>query len=263
VTFTETGLLGGTSWSVTLNGNTESSTGATIVFDEPNGTYSYTVGAVPGYTVHPTGGLVTVSAGPVSVPVTFTVVTYTVTFSETGLPGGTSWSVTLNGVTQSTTGTSTAFTEPNGSYSYTVGAVPGYTAHPSSGIVNVVGASSTVSVSFTRSVGYALAFVEFGLPIGTMWTVHLGNGQSLSSTAFWILFSEPNGTYTYTFSSADPSYSASGGSTTVHGHVVMVFVYFSKHHSTPEVLAKDDLRDLPPSVVTQGLKAVQPGRLHP
>jgi len=48
VTFTESGLPSGTSWSVTLNGNTESSTTNTISFSEPNGTYSYVVASVTG-----------------------------------------------------------------------------------------------------------------------------------------------------------------------------------------------------------------------
>ncbi|MEM3489441.1 MAG: hypothetical protein QXO75_07300, partial [Nitrososphaerota archaeon] len=44
---------------------------------------------------------------------------YSVTFTESGLPAGTSWSVTLNGVTLSSSSNSIVFSEPNGSYSYT------------------------------------------------------------------------------------------------------------------------------------------------
>ncbi|EQD43571.1 hypothetical protein B1B_13753, partial [mine drainage metagenome] len=51
---------------------------------------------------------------------------YTVSFSETGLPGGTPWSVTLNGSTQSSTTNVIAFSESNGTYGYTIVDVSGW-----------------------------------------------------------------------------------------------------------------------------------------
>ena len=72
VTFSESGLVTGTSWSVTLGGSTRSSTSSSIGFTEPNGTYAYTVGAVAGYTVSPPSGTVTVQGSAVPVPITFT-----------------------------------------------------------------------------------------------------------------------------------------------------------------------------------------------
>ncbi len=71
VTFTETGLKSGTSWSVTLNDETESSTTQTIVFSEPNGTYSYLIGYVFGNVSSPSSGSLTVSGKPVSVNIIF------------------------------------------------------------------------------------------------------------------------------------------------------------------------------------------------
>ena len=46
VIFTESGLPSGTSWSVTLNGTSQTSSTATIGFEEPNGSYVYYVAAV-------------------------------------------------------------------------------------------------------------------------------------------------------------------------------------------------------------------------
>ncbi|MEM3325620.1 MAG: S53 family peptidase, partial [Thermoplasmata archaeon] len=64
--------------------------------------------------------------------------TYTVTFTESGLPSGTSWSVTFNSNTKSSTTNTISFTGiANGTYSYSVGAVSGYTASPSSGTITV------------------------------------------------------------------------------------------------------------------------------
>ncbi|MEM4100990.1 MAG: hypothetical protein QXI08_06045, partial [Thermoplasmata archaeon] len=78
--------------------------------------------------------------------------TYTVTFTESGLPSGTSWSVTFNGNTKSSTTNTISFTGiANGTYSYSVGAVSGYTASPSSGTITVNGANVNQAITFTAS----------------------------------------------------------------------------------------------------------------
>ncbi|MGC8630800.1 MAG: DUF7619 domain-containing protein, partial [Thermoplasmata archaeon] len=101
ITFSESGLSAGASWSVALNGNTESSTTNTITFTEPNGSYSYKIDSIIGYTVYPSSGTITVNGVNITQAITFTanITTYTITFTESGLPAGASWSVTLNGVT--------------------------------------------------------------------------------------------------------------------------------------------------------------------
>lgn len=154
VTFTESGLQAGTSWTVTLNGATQSSASGSVTFSKTNGTYSYSIGAISGYTASQSSGSLTVSGAAVNEVIMFTATmpgTYPVTFMETGLATGTSWSVTLNSAAQSSTGSSITFTEVNGTYSYAVGAVPGYTASPSSGTMMVSGASRSVSITFTAT----------------------------------------------------------------------------------------------------------------
>jgi hypothetical protein len=94
VTFTGTGLTSGSSWNVTLNGSSETSVVGTISFLEANGTYGYSVGPVLGYGTDPSNATLRVDGGPVSVQITF-VPLYTLTFTETGLPSGTNWSVAL------------------------------------------------------------------------------------------------------------------------------------------------------------------------
>ncbi|MHB1663091.1 MAG: protease pro-enzyme activation domain-containing protein [Thermoplasmataceae archaeon] len=315
VTFTESGLSSGTSWSVTFNGKTSSSTSTTVSFSAVNGTYSYTIGAVSGYTSSPSSGSVTVngasqgvsiafsasSTPPPQTAATYSIVnatssniqlytlpeaeeftvsktvtannvvlylsgsgtvafsigtsfkgtqvlgatnvvvgsttgwystnfanvtltsgtdyylnvqlvsgstqwgyttsasvdtgaiqdywysgstlthdnsypnvysvgfvpvssstpsptSYPVTFTESGLPSGTSWSVTFNGKTSSSTSTTVSFSVVDGTYSYTIGAVSGYTSSPSSGSVTVNGASQGVSIAFSASSSY---------PVGT------------------------------------------------------------------------------------------------
>ncbi len=157
VTFTETGLPSGTKWSVTLNGSSLSSTSSSISFKEANGSYTYSVSSISGYTITNSTGTVTVNGNNITVRITFTSVKtpfvekYNVTFTETGLPSGKSWSVTLNGSTVTSTTSTITFTEPNGTYSYSIGSVSGYTVSKSTGPVTVNGNNITVSITFSST----------------------------------------------------------------------------------------------------------------
>jgi len=224
VTFKETGLPSGTSWSVTFNGTTESSSTNTITFSVTNGAYSYTIGSVSGYTASPSSGSITVNGANVNQAITFTAVTpsiYKITFTESGLPTGTTWSVTLSGATKTANSGTIVFNEPNGTYSFTIGAINGYTATPSSGMITVNGANVNQGIMFTLNGTkvFVVTFTESGLPSGTIWYVNLSNGQSFSSTTNIITFYEPNGTYSYTISIKDKNYAAliSSGTFTVNG----------------------------------------------
>jgi len=74
---------------------------------------------------------------------------YTVTFKELGLQPGASWSVTLNGTTESSTTNILNFTIVNGTYTYSIGSTSGYTATPLSGNITVKGANVSLSILFT------------------------------------------------------------------------------------------------------------------
>jgi hypothetical protein len=206
VTFTESGLSLGTSWSVTLDGVLNTSTTGTIGFTEPDGTYDYTVSAVTGYYApNPATGEISVSGtSPPPTNVVFTPTTaptFTVTFSESGLTAGTSWSVTLNGVTTPSTTTTVSFVEPNGSYDYSIGAVSGYRASLAAGTVIVAGANASESVAFTAvtPVTYSVTFTESGLASGASWTVTLGSVPRTEPAGTAIVFSGlANNTYSYT-----------------------------------------------------------------
>ncbi|MEM3291003.1 MAG: hypothetical protein QW046_05755 [Candidatus Micrarchaeaceae archaeon] len=77
--------------------------------------------------------------------------TYTVSFTESGLPSGTSWSVTFNNQTQTSTTDSITFTAPNGTYEYRVLQSGAYVPSPVSGPITVNNAPVTVYVTFTKS----------------------------------------------------------------------------------------------------------------
>jgi YVTN family beta-propeller protein len=232
VTCTETGLPAGTNWSVTLNGTPMSSTSTTILFSEPSGTYGYTVGAVAGYTPNPSSGSVPVSGAAASLPITFTANSsggYAVTFTETGLATGTNWTVTLNSVPKSSTTTTVVFTEPDGTYPYTVTSMSADTPTPSSGSVPVSGAPVGLTITFTApgAQTYAVTFTETGLPAGSSWQVTL-NGQTQTSTTTGTTFTRADGTYAYSTLSPE-SYAPvpASGNVTVSGQAVTTpIVYY-------------------------------------
>jgi len=153
VSFSESGLPAGTAWYVNLsNGKLYTSTSDTISIRETNGTYSYSVASSNKiFSPAPASGSITVNGGLVSVPITFSQThgsSYTVTFSETGLPSGILWYVNFNGTNKSSTTGTITFTAPNGTYSFTVGNVSGYSVSSSSGSISVNGNSVSNTITF-------------------------------------------------------------------------------------------------------------------
>jgi len=74
---------------------------------------------------------------------------HAVVFTETGLPSGTPWTVTLNGTVRSSTGNSITFWDPSGAYGYAMSPVAGFTAHPATGAVLVGTGPTSVGVHWT------------------------------------------------------------------------------------------------------------------
>ncbi len=179
VTFSESGLPSGVGWSVTLGVSTLATAGTSVVFYEPNGSYPYTVNGVTGFNAAPPAGVAVVAGTSPSVPIVFTQSSQTVTYTESGLPAGTSWNVVLGGTSLSSTGATIAFVEPNGTLSYTVGTVSGFDRSPGSGSVTLTGTSLGVSVKFTPTASYVFV-TESGLPLGTNWSASVG-GTSVTT----------------------------------------------------------------------------------
>jgi len=158
LTFHEKDLTAGTGWTVSLNASTpsdwgfnatESSTGKTIVFAVQAGAYTYTVHNTVGFRSATSSGGVNVAKGNAKVTVKFSALTYTVTFTETGLSAGAKWAVKIGHRTIRTTGASLTFTLANGTYSFVVKAPRGTSAVPPSGAFAVAGPGQTETISFT------------------------------------------------------------------------------------------------------------------
>jgi hypothetical protein len=132
------------------------------------------------------------------VAITFNLVTYTITFTESGLPAGTTWYVNLsNGQSFSGTGTTITFSESNGTYLYMISVTDkNYNPLPSSGKFIVNGYNINISIIFMAST-YKVTFIEEGLPAGSEWGIYLNNGMYQKSTNSTITFTLKNGTYYY------------------------------------------------------------------
>lgn len=100
--------------------------------------------------------------------------TYLVTISETGLPNGTNWTVSLDESNRSSTSSTVTFTEPNGTYQLYTWDVRGYTSYSNLTSVSVRGIPVGVTVSYTPPLYpgyYYVTFEETGLPFNLYWTV--------------------------------------------------------------------------------------------
>ncbi len=196
VQFTETGLVSGTNWTVTLGGVTNGSSGTSIGFQVPNGTYRYSIGSVPGYNSSLSSGGLSVLGTGSTVYVNFSSnapTVYTVTFLESGLATGASWTVALGSVRQSSSSDSVEFNVTPGSYAYQARSDSSHNCS-CSGSLRVSSATEVDLVFHPDS--YALTFSEVGLPAGAGWGVLLGP-RSNGSTTTSLGFSVSNGTYTY------------------------------------------------------------------
>lgn len=148
VTFSESGIASGTSWQVTLNGQTQSSTSSSITFTTNPGQEYYQVYS-NGSMSPQSSGLLNVQ-GPMTVDIQFYALpapTYTITFVAAGLPSGQSWSVTFNGQTKSTSNGAAVFTVTAGTYSYAVANISGYTLSTNSSTVSV-GSNTIMMLQF-------------------------------------------------------------------------------------------------------------------
>ncbi|MGC8673458.1 MAG: hypothetical protein ACP5TO_08200, partial [Thermoplasmata archaeon] len=165
ITFTESGLSSGTTWYVTLNNITKSSLNNTIIFDKPNGTYSYTIQSISGYRTTNYSGSIIVNGNSVNENIVWSIILYPITITENGIPNGTAWSATLAGttfngqyinVTLSSTSNKITFNEPNGTYTYIIHLPSGYQSTSTKGSISVSGNSAIASFTAQQTTNYLL-----------------------------------------------------------------------------------------------------------
>jgi hypothetical protein len=152
ITFNESGLPVGTSWSIRFNGRMLTESGNTIPFPIANGTYRYSISSA-GYEASPSTGTLDGTGTDANVSVVFRIAVFDVTFYSAGLPSGSSWSVSVAGLDENSTGPSIAFDLANGSYPFVIMAPSGYLSMPANGTVQVSGGSTNLSAALSPTSG--------------------------------------------------------------------------------------------------------------
>jgi len=211
VQFNASGLPKGEPWTVALAPGI-AVTGTSPSFELANGTYRYTILPLSGYVPQVGGSFVVHAPGPIYIDRTFAVRTYGVFVEELGLPNGTNWSVTVDGSKMSSTGHLIAMPVPNGTYNYTIHAVPNFVVN-STGTVEVNGSFVTVTAYF-QPVLYPVALREQGLPLDTPFSGEVAGSPlslAVSGIASSLVWLEPNGSYSYEFTSP-PGWTADAAS---------------------------------------------------
>jgi YVTN family beta-propeller protein len=234
VTFSETGLPAGASWTAEVSPGlpaTPRSSADFTAWIPCLTTDNFTIPNAGGYSPSPDSGTIASPAywGELTLPIVFTASgsLYPLTFVETGLPGGTNWSVDAGGVGEASTTSRIPFSVPNETYAFTVGEVPGYSISSASGNVTVAGAPVTEYLTFSPiPPSYPVIFVESGLPHLTYWSVNFPptierrNGTQIE-------FNESNGTYAYNVSGpVDYEANPTNGRVLVQGGTVSVPIAF-------------------------------------
>jgi phage terminase large subunit-like protein len=228
ITFTESGLPWGATWSVTFNGQTQSATvgpsgGTSMTFYvSADGSYSWSAKNVgwAWYTYYPNP-----SSGTMNVPsqtsqtITYSTNSFSYTWTPSGLTSGT-WGVTVYspngkqyGSWSASAGQSITQNFPvlsSGSYTYTISAPSGWSASPSSGSFSSSG-SQTVKFS------YSYTWYEKGLPSSQYysWGITL-NGQTYWASGTYVTVTGLSGSYSWSVN-APSGYSASPSSGTISG----------------------------------------------
>jgi YVTN family beta-propeller protein len=207
-TFKESGLPPGTTWYVNISGMASSGPINTTSYtvNLANGEYDYMIATSDKiYEPSPSSGSLNVNGTQVSEHIEFSELKYQVTFTESGLPPGTTWYVNISGMASSGPINTTSYTVnlANGTHNYMIATSDKiYEPSPTSSSMDIVGKSLYLSITFNE-LTYNVIFTETGLPSDTTWYLNLSTGQSFQSTTNTISFMEPNGTYYYTISSTE------------------------------------------------------------
>lgn len=131
VAFNEEGLPNGTEWSIIVGNHEYNSTLSTIRITLLSGVYQFRVVNITGYNASPSRGVVEAFKEGINITIDFTPIDSVVVFNEEGLPPGTAWSVTLDGITKYSSNGTLSFNIKYGSeVNYTVNLPSGYSSIP-------------------------------------------------------------------------------------------------------------------------------------
>lgn len=228
VTFQESGLPAGASWTASAGGVSLTTTGSTLTFVEANGTVPISVANVRGFLISALGPTILMQGSPVLVQVLFTPIVglYPVLIVASGLAPSLAWSAQVGSLWANSTTSSLLVQLPNGTYPYWISDAG--TEEPSvrGGSLTVAGAPLVLPVAFAVPL-FGLQFMENGLPPSTVWTI------TVAGATHWVQGDQldlnvTNGTYAWSL--VPPvGYDAapSRGNSTVQGNAAEAVIAFS------------------------------------
>ncbi len=228
VAFQEVGLSGNVSWSVDLNGSVHTSFGTWVIFPAVgNGTYPFAVLINDTrFSPDPQHGNVTVAGAALYPTINFTEAMYPVSFAESGLPTGTSWSVSINGTKQASNTTQIVIEKRNGTYPFSINTQHMvYAPDPGNGYVTVQGGPIQETVEF-RLYTYPVRFVRNDLENASV-LLMVGKQNYTVPALGSVVVDLTNGTYPYTASTGIAGTSVPSGSFTVTGNGTTVSLVVS------------------------------------
>ncbi len=199
-------VVDGTAFTLVAGPVTNASLGIAVTVG--NGTHAYQRLPLAGWVEGglPLAGNLT-ATGPTINETTSRYVPYTlaITFAETGLPRGSTWTVSLDGTTRTQTNSSATFLVANGTHTFAARGPADYLltgASPASPL-RIAGANRTVNLTFHGGTTDPLTFAVHGLlPSSGAWCVTLGGIQACSTSRLLKLPGLGDGRYVYTIQAA-------------------------------------------------------------
>ena len=170
ISFYQTSLPSGTEWGIRLNNSTKvwwlNSSGKYVNFTNLSaGNYYYQVVNATGYYSTTYKGEITINVANVSQLITFKP-GYSVSIKESGMPSGIKWWVNVSkqpglaigSVSASSTNRYNNFTEPNGSYTFTISSSEPYYIKPASNNTlqfSISGSGLSLNIYFVKDITYS------------------------------------------------------------------------------------------------------------
>jgi Galactose oxidase, central domain len=208
VTVREQGLPTGTNWTVVLNGSSQTTSGTSVTFGLPDGSYALSARTTANYTANVSSPVV-VHGGPVTSTVVFTPLpapSVLVEFLAQGLSSTAAWSVTVTNEatgalsTGNGVGPSVELHLAPGQYVWSLQSPAGYSAQPSSGSLSVTASGvPPITVAFTPTasatpayatllvIDSALAIVILVGGLGATWgLIQYRNSRDRATVREWL-----------------------------------------------------------------------------
>ena len=229
LTFKENGLPDNYVWYVDLADGYSSGSihNNSYTFHLINGTYDYNISdnnAV--YRPNITIGSVNINGKSKTVDITFSETRFSIYFVSYGLPAGTGWNISLDGIIKHSENRTITFSEFPGVYNYTVYNLSSYYALPHSGFVDLVNSNISVTVSY-----FSYAYLAIGVTPSEFTLMFNGKKMDANSSISMKLV-----TGNYTISIMSSGYVTQNMTLFIRsGSNVEIIVNLQKTHSSSSV----------------------------